>query len=402
MILYFDSFITDQPLHDNLPELRRIERRVREGCAAYRAQSRLDIAKYTLASYAPVNWSHVLIKYELQDPNQTESFDRFVLDLFPKAIIIHNRSANQSEYRKSVELLESLGDEWIFYAPNNDHVMVSRDVNILESLIDKANLLKTRNQNYISIYYSHFSEVNCSARKGHLVNRVHCPDAEIIDEDQVSVSQLYPNGNLDGTQILHIDLMKRWFCGHDCGDARIIRAESLAPYIKPPPQIIIKPKQEICRHYDGYMHTLYWGRLMYISPEQVPPLFIPDGFFERRIKISYGYDQYREGWVNVNPLKENYSFSDRVNGTDLVCRVEDLPLFWRERISELDINAEADPDRMRAAVAEKQTVIADPWRNTPRYKAEAYLLYRRLRRLPAKLPVLRAVWKLFRDKRRFG
>ena len=50
----------------------------------------------------------------------------------------------------------------------------------------------------------------------------------------------------------------------------------------------------------------------------------------------------REGWVNINPLKKKYSFEDSVNGTDLMITLKDLPLFWKNRIKEIDINPKAD------------------------------------------------------------
>lgn len=399
MILYFDSYITDEPLQNKWPELRRIEARVRAGCRAYRTQTKLEIAKYTLASYAPVNWSHVVIKHELQDPSQVPAFDEYVRGLFPYAHIIHNRSATQREYIESVELLESLGDEWIFYAPNNDHVMVSPDPTICDPLLATAKRLRSERGQHVSICYSHFPEVNASGRASHLVNRVYCPDAQLIDETSTSVAQYYPNGLLDGIQIVHTELLREWFAGQNCGDARIIRPESLAPYIKPPAQIVVKPRTEICRHYDGYMHTMYWGRLVYLPPEVVPPLFIPDGYFDGTIRIAYGFDAYREGWVNVNATKASYRFADPLEGTDLMCALEDLPAFWQGAIAEVDVNPAADPAALRAAEAQQRARLADPWREIPKLKVDAFFAYRRLAQ---SLPWLRKIPTLFKDSRRFA
>ncbi|NQU33610.1 MAG: hypothetical protein HQ521_10275 [Bacteroidetes bacterium] len=256
MILYFDSYITDKPLHQGWQKLRKIERKVRDGCQTYRTQSRLDITKYTLASYAQIDWTNVLIRYELEDPLQTKEFDRYILSLFPKAIIMHTRSDSQKDYQKSIELLQKLGDEWIFCSPNNDHPFIDVDKDVFIPLIKKANSLKEKYNNNISIAYSHFPEVNCSSQTGHLMNLSYCSNTKIIDEDKNCRSVLYPNGNLDSIQILHIDLLRNWFFSDDCGEARIIRPENLAPHIKPPVQVVIVPKHEIIRHYDGYMHTI--------------------------------------------------------------------------------------------------------------------------------------------------
>lgn len=393
MILYFDNYITDQPLHQGWNKVRNIERQVRNGCQTYKTHSRLDIAKYTLASYAQLAWTNVVIKYELQDSSKIEEFDRFILELFPKAIIIHNRSDSQSEYQKSIELLKSLGDEWIFYSPNSDHVFIDVNKNSFDHLIQKANSLKSINRNNISIVYSHFPEVNCASQSGHIINRLYRPDTKIIEEDEYCISQNYPKGNLDSIQILHIDLLQNWFFSNDCGNNKIIRSESLAPFIKPPQQIVITPKHEICRHYDGYMHTIYGGTIIYLSPEKVPPLFIPPGFFDKNIKISYGYDEYREGWVNINPIKNNYSFNDCSNGTDIMCTVEELPLFWQERISQIDINPKADLNEMAEISLEKKELLSNPWKNIPNFRIQIFLYFRWYRILLSSLANLLLVSK---------
>ena len=50
--------------------------------------------------------------------------------------------------------------------------------------------------------------------------------------------------------------------------------------------IVIVPKSELCRHYDGYLHT-YSIINDFIKASTCPPLFIPNGFFEKKIKIAY-------------------------------------------------------------------------------------------------------------------
>ncbi|MDP3986694.1 MAG: hypothetical protein Q8P81_00540, partial [Nanoarchaeota archaeon] len=86
MILYFDNYITDAPLysggHQGVNELRK-------SCKNYNMPSKLDITLYSLSSYSVINWSHVVIKYELENLNQKKRFETFVKKLFPKAIIIY-------------------------------------------------------------------------------------------------------------------------------------------------------------------------------------------------------------------------------------------------------------------------------------------------------------------------
>lgn len=380
MILYFDTFITEEPLFVK-PDLAVFENKLRRGSYNYRKQSKLDIVKYTLASYATVKWSNVLIKYELSDPSLNESFDNFILELFPNAIIHHNRSASQNEHRKSIELIDNLDDDWVFYSPNNDHPLIINDVKIFDKLLRKANEIETDN-NFVSICYSHFSECINSVYKGTICHEQYCHDSKIIDEDESAITVKRPRGDLTANQIVHRDLLRHWFCSKEMGDARIIRSEDLSKYIQPPPQIAIVPKKEICRHYDGYSHTLFQAKqgLAYILPEQVPPLFIPDGFFEKKIRIAYGYDEYRKGWVNINPLSEQYSFRDNKNGTDLMCTLDDIPLFWKDRIEVVDVNPNIDHNLMKSDRDRKYEIICNPWKDLSTQKVFWYILWLKLAR----------------------
>jgi hypothetical protein len=138
------------------------------------------------------------------------------------------------------------------------------------------------------------------------------------------------------------------------------RSEEVANFVKINNQIVISPKKEIFAHFDGYSHTKKYG--YFIPSDLVPPLFIPEGFFKKKIKIAFGYDEYREDWVNINPLKKKYSFRDKINGTDLMINLNEIPLFWKKRISEIDINPNADLELIKKAREHKLSLIKNPWK----------------------------------------
>ena len=98
------------------------------------------------------------------------------------------------------------------------------------------------------------------------------------------------------------------------------------------------PYKELFRHFDGYFHQ-------FISCNQCPSLDIPPGFFENDIKIRYGYDDYKEGWVNINPKNPNYYAHDK-SGIDYKFTLQDLPLVWKSRISTIDSNPSIDEEEM--------------------------------------------------------
>ena len=100
-------------------------------------------------------------------------------------------------------------------------------------------------------------------------------------------------------------------------------------------QILIIPKEELCRHYDAAFHRVRTGQTS--DPWIQQPLFIPDVFFEKKIRIRYGYDDRKDGFVSVNPLSDNICTANPAY-PELNILLEDLPLFWKSRISEVDTN----------------------------------------------------------------
>ena len=359
MILYFDNYITDEPLRPGYyPALDE----VRSGCRAYAMPAKLSISMYSLASYAVLEWSDVIIKYELSDPSKNEFFENFILSLFPKAIIFRHRSDSQRKFRESVEIIESLNDEWVFFTPNNDHPFIASGNSSLMSCLGKAKEFRERFK-FVSIMYSHFTESINSVRRGigmHELQSIH-REYKILDEDDGTVTVLSPHGNLVGIQIVHRDLLRHWFCTKDYGSTIIRRPDDIKSH-DTPNQVIVIPKQPICAHFDGYTHS---G----ISADLVPPLFIPSGFFEGKIRIAYGYPKYRDGWTNINPLCDRYSFSDTACGTDLKMTLDDIPLFWKGRIREIDINPGLDREKARRARDKIFEQMRNPWPSRPLYFA---------------------------------
>lgn len=355
MILYFDSYITNSPL---TPLVVLPNKVVRAGCKNYAMPDKLNIAKYSLASYALYPWSNVLIRYKLEDPNNCQLFDEFIKKLFPKAIIIHNRSDNQKEYKKSMEILDKMNDDWIFYVPNNDHPLIASDISIIDKLIDKAEKFKKKYQ-FVSINYSHFTECINIPVKGSPAN-IRCESApKTIEDDETAISLLLED-DVVSIKIVNKDLFKYWFCSHDLGDAKIIRSENTAKFFSTPNQLVIIPKQELCAHFDGYAHLM--RGVAKIKPGQIPPLFIPQGFFSNSIRIAFGYDDYREGWTNINPGAKKFSFEDNKRGTDLKIGLEDIPLFWKTRIKEIDINPEADLKKIKKGQDKYYATVHNPWK----------------------------------------
>lgn len=355
MILYFDSFITDVPFNKAFIDPNKW---VRESVPAYKMPSKIDIAKYTLASYATYPWSHVLIRYTLADTSRITEFEAYARELFPNAVIMQPNSSNQTEYRKSLTIMNEWDDDWIWYAPNNDHPIMTHDLSIIDTALAKAKIF-AQNHEFVSIIYSHFSEFINIAKPGNPFWKLFGQDTAVIDEDESTLSYMQKNGENAAIQIVNKKLLSYWFDSAELGDAVIYRSEDVRKFYKTPNQIIVMPKREIAAHFDGYSHTIQG--FAEIAADQVPPLSIPEGFFNNKIKIKYGYTTYDPSYTNVNPIVNKYSFEKGKDGTDLKLEQDKIPFFWKGRISEFQINEHIKAASFSNAAVKNTKIITNPY-----------------------------------------
>jgi len=354
MILYLDTLIIDRALH---PSRIRANAWIRKACSQYSEPKKLDIVKYVLASYAMIPWTHVIIAYDIAKKEDEGQFLEYVGNLFPDAEVSRPHSTNQKMYRARVERICSLEDDFIFYAPNNDHPLIASDLDHLWKVLEKATRF-AREYQFVSIVYSQISEFGNAPVVGSPFYERYSSDSRIVEEDEIATCFVRFNGDNSSIQIVNRNLLRYWFCSHDLGDARILRSEDVLKFFKTPNQLMIVPKKELCAHFEGYSHT---GGTTRISPDRVPPLFIPAGFFDSSIRIAYGYPEYREGWININPAAKEFSFRDQDRGTDLKIGLQDIPLFWRSRIKEVDVNVGADPVELEAGRKRYYETIRNPY-----------------------------------------
>jgi hypothetical protein len=293
MVLLFNVFLTDSKANQyviydrgNLPN-----------------SSKLDITKYSLSSLAKAyKWSRAIINVEL-DPNCYAQKDNLELEKFVK-----------KEFK---------------------------DVDYLESLTKLAS-----QDEFTTIITSHYPENIRWAKCGYIELNETTPrkfnSNYSISDNYVS----YKGICIDSLNIITKSLYYDWFFTGEWGDLKLPRTDGIggaslltirdAMKTPLPQQKIIIPYKEQLRHFDGYMHQR-------ISNDICPAISIPEGFFDSKIKIRYGYDDYKEGWVNINPLKEKYYAQDK-DGTDYKFTLDDIPLFWKGKIEEIDENKNIDEE----------------------------------------------------------
>ena len=256
------------------------------------------------------------------------------------------------------EIINSLNDDLIFYAPNNDHPMILTNLDYLVELIKLAKKYMLF-YDYVSILYSHFSEFKNITNPNTPFNWLFGKDCKIIEENNFGQVVLKQKGENSSILIVNKKLLNYWFGSKDLGDVKIIRSEDVMNYFTTENQILIIPKYQICAHYDSYVHTHHF--LYEIRQYQIPPLFIPVGFFEGCIKIRYGYNDYKEGWININPRLKFYVFENKKNKVDLKIAINEIPLFWKNRISQIDINKDINEFRLSKSINFNQYILNNPY-----------------------------------------
>jgi len=223
--------------------------------------------------------------------------------------------------------LKIYGNPWIFFSPNNDHPYLNEGSVIKEYITAAEKAEELYKDHLVSIWYSHFTEnINDISMKKPLWGYYSRIFKKIVMNSEKYYLVKANKLQLDSLKIIRLNYLIKIFQGVN-HKGRIIRMEETPYHLsKRIREITVVPKLELCRHYDGYDFFM----------EKVPPLFIPEGFEKNKIKIRYGYDDYKNGWINVNPNNDKYGLSK--NSSDLLCNLDQLPKFWSKKIGELDIN----------------------------------------------------------------
>ena len=337
MTLLFNVYITDKPANESCL--------LKENRGNLKSFSNLDIVKYSLASLAKCySWQNVMINIELDPKIYTESDDESLQDFvnaeftnIPGGITYTNkRNTSQSDWKKSAHNIQS---DFVLYLGNHDHIFIDSDTKYISQLLDYA---RKNCGKYATIACSHWPEAIRSAKTGYIhfnQTKSNEPNQNYkLHTNHVS----FNNVCLDSLNIITKDLFYNWFLEGDWKDLEVLRTDGVVSLNSPsiqhvkdklglklPIQEVLVPYRELFRHFDGYMHQN-------ISHEVCPPISIPSGFFDSNIKIRYGYEDYKEGWVNLN---SNLEFKAHdISGIDDKILLHDIPVFWKDRISKTDIN----------------------------------------------------------------
>lgn len=300
--------------------------------------SNFDIFKYSLASLAVAYpWSKVILKIELDSiyENRKSELEKFINKEFKSFKV--DLSWKRNEYQQDwIQTYKDLDDNLIWFYCNHDHIFFDADQEYLKTIVDKL-----KNKPLISLQFSHWPENIRTAKSGG-----HSPPSDPSTYTNHGDYLSIKCSNFDSIQIISKDLYYDWWCTGEFNSVKLPRPDyfgiGLAELKSLPLQTLIIPLKEICRHFDGYHHVPpHLGGP--ISNNQCPAIDIPPGFFNNDIKIRYGYDDYKKGWVNINPKNPDY-YAYSKTGVDYKFTLETLPLVWKSRISTIDCNPNLDEE----------------------------------------------------------
>jgi hypothetical protein len=339
MILFCNTFIT-QAIPTGKGNV------VRDNLKSF---NNLDIFKYSLASLAiAYDWSKVILKITLDDcyKHRKDELEQFIKDNFSQfnLVLEWQRSEYQNDWKRDYELLDN---NLIWFYCNHDHIFFDSSKDYLAELVDEI-----KDEELCSLQFSHWPENIRTAKKNPKYN---------INDNYIS----FESTNFDSIQIITKELYRRWWFEGEFNHVKLGRPDffgiGLAELKPMPMHKVIVPFKEICRHFDGYQHIQ-----PVIDNNQCPAIDIPIGFFENDIKIRYGYDDYKEGWTNINPKTINYYAYDTI-GTDYKFTLNDLPLIWKDKTSVIDSNIKADDDEI---VQHRLKAIFDMVSTSPYFKID--------------------------------
>lgn len=314
MILFINTFITDKVLPGSQVQPHRMWNR--EFLNQY---SSFDTFKYSLASLAPIyDWKSIVLKISLDEEYKYRQLEleNFIKEEFhgKRINIFWKRNETQSEWQESYDLLD---DDLIWFNCNHDHICLDSSSDYLNHIVSK---MRSEQDKCISSYFSHWPEMIS------LLSENKDPKNLIINEDYATINQ----ETCDSINIISKSLYKKWWFSVKLpSQYRFPRPDwsnnMLSNFVSTPEQKQFIQFKEQARHFDAYYH---------MTRAQCPALNIPNGFFENDIKISIGNENRINGYTWLNPSITDY-ISAHPSGVDYKILEQDIPLFWKKRISEI-------------------------------------------------------------------
>lgn len=337
LTLLVNVFITNQRFNKSIYDL-----------PVKRESTKLEVFKYTLASYSVIPFKKVIIYYELDEEflSFNDEINNYINSLFPQEKIVKKfRMDTKTKWENELKNWNLIPEDLIWFTCNDDHVFVDSSLDYLNLIIEKLKYYRSFNTN-CSAYISHWQEAIGEAYLGtlhHSLNRpkkLHPRAPYFFSSDNVCT--VIRQRNVISMQILTTELLYNIISSSKYqNDFR--RTDGIMTNSN---QLVLIPHKEIVRHFDAYSHV---G----ISHDIVSVMKIPSGFFENKIKVQIGLAIKQPEYIWLHPLEINYKKNEPK--PDYNWAEDEIPLFWKSRIKEI-IKEEINPLSLSKAKV-KRTII---------------------------------------------
>lgn len=281
-----------------------------------RNDNRFDIARYSFASFAPLAplVSKFIFNLEMADgfEGREKDMEDWLRKVLPESKLELNwfRCNNKAQWEEIRAKVNAIDDTLIFPAGNEDHIFMDSNIDVFEEMLE---LIKKDPNKEAVLMTSHWPE---SIRAVHHFNGI-----------KEGNSVRYRIGNNDALRVMKKEFFNYYVDQLTDPNMFVFRTEAWNSIVLPE-NLIYVPTKEQFRHFDGYAHV---G----IGADYCPPLEIPPGFFEGKIKVRYGFGDRDPSCVNINPLSETL-YASNGWGTDYKWCPEDVPAFWNVEITRPD------------------------------------------------------------------
>ena len=299
---------------------------------------RVAIFKYCLASYSVltplISKSVFFVELAPEFADRQQELETYIKDLFPECNLYWYRNFYTRDWRANWDkIVGDSSDDSIWFAGNDDHIFLDYDLDVVAAGLK---VLSNDPNPMSAIFYSHWA---AACRMSHHYNAIPTECGNYVKFDWRTY---------DAIRIIKTERFRHYWFDNDFGDTPVYRTDNLFHEGHSITAPVYVPTRELVRHYDGDSHLMNGLPQPFDIANVAPPLVIPPGFFEKDIKIRIGYDNRVEGWVNLNPAAQ-WLYTANPTGADYRWTLDDIPLFWRDRISTVDVSPNYDAALMLQA-----------------------------------------------------
>ena len=313
MILLFNVYLTPDVSSYNLTYQRGL----------LPSFDKFDILKYTISSLAVIPWDQAIINIELGSVYKIfeSNIKEYVEQEFKNINFQYSnkRAKTIKEWQKIAYDLLEYKDEILWYCGNHDHVFLGKDLSTVNKI---ENLLKSNDKPFSLVVHSHRSVCRQMFYEQH--------------KDFII------------TKFTHFNAMSSVKCiyfwefwnSFDSSDAYIPRSDWTQVSEQNIDWISYSFHDLLFEHFDG-SHFGYESKPA-LNNDQ--PLIIPNNFFNKNIKIKLGSPE--KDYYTLNPLAPLHKIVDPY-GVDSFWTLEDIPLFWKSRITDVKIDSDIDLEKIK-------------------------------------------------------